>query len=70
MPPENVKPAEWMYSLPFLGNHLLVTAALRGEAIPMMGMLLGWVGTLLLTTGCLLFTVRLLADERIVFGRN
>jgi sodium transport system permease protein len=60
----------WMYGVPVLGQQLLVSELMRGEALGVLPFVLSTVGCLALTALCLTQISRLLSDERIVFGRS
>jgi len=60
----------WMYSVPVLGQELLVSELMRGEALGVMPFVLGLVSCVVLAAALLAVTARMLGDERIVFGRS
>ncbi len=60
----------WMYSVPVLGQELLVSELMRGEALGVMPFVLGLVSCVVLAAALLTVTARMLGDERIVFGRS
>jgi sodium transport system permease protein len=64
------KPVTWMYSVPVLGQQLLVGDVMRGEPPGALPFLLSLLGCVILTGVCLALTTRLLSQERIVFGRG
>jgi len=62
-------PRPWMNWVPTLGQQLLMTAAIRGDAASVLGYLAAAAGTLVATAICVAVTARLLVQEKIVFGR-
>ena len=61
--------AWWMLPIPALGQHLLLTDVLGGEAIDIGSILLVVLSSPLLGLLCVELTARLFERERIVFGR-
>lgn len=66
----NVKPAGWMMWVPTLGQQLLASESMRGEPLNGPWLLVAAVSSLGLAALCLAATTRLLANERIIFGRG
>ncbi|MCI0570048.1 MAG: ABC transporter permease subunit [Myxococcaceae bacterium] len=64
-----VQDAPWMWGVPALGQDLLVSAVMRGEGVPALGVFLSTASALTLTVVLLGTIARLLGQERIVFGR-
>lgn len=64
-----IKPQLWMMGIPFLGQNLLVTDLMRGEGLDPTGLLLSLVGAVGVCVVCLAAAIRLLGNERVVFGR-
>lgn len=64
-----IDPQPWIAMIPLLGQHLLITEAMRGEP----GSLLGFVGAGVTVTLsgllCVAVTTRLFQREKIIFGR-
>ena len=64
-----IKNQLWMMAVPFLSQDLLITSAMRGEGVDPLWLCASAAATLALGAACLLATIRLLGQERIVFGR-
>lgn len=64
-----IKNQLWMMGVPFLSQDLLITSAMRGEGVDPIWLCASTAATLALAAACLLATIRLLGQERIVFGR-
>jgi sodium transport system permease protein len=64
-----LKAKAWMMLVPTLGQTLLVNDLMRGEAGPVAWFVLAALGAVGGTLLCLAVTIRLLGQERIVFGR-
>ncbi|MFO0659247.1 MAG: ABC transporter permease subunit [Polyangiaceae bacterium] len=64
-----VNPSAWMMLVPTLGQSVLVHSALRGEATPWSWYAIAGTSSLVFAAVILRITTRLLASERIVFGR-
>ena len=60
----------WMYAVPVLGQEMLIQEVMRGETLGAMPYLLGVASCGALALAFLAWTVRLLGDERIIFGRS
>jgi sodium transport system permease protein len=69
MDANHVSAASWMSLVPFLGQQMLFSSLLRGEAGPPFGMLIAAAASVALAVTCLKSTARLLRDERIVIAR-
>jgi sodium transport system permease protein len=63
------KTRPWMTAVPTLGQQLLASRVMRGEPFHMALYSLAAVSTLAAAAVCLLLTVRLLTQEKIIFGR-
>jgi sodium transport system permease protein len=64
-----VKEAAWQFAVPVLGQLAALSRVVRGEELRVLDWLLPSAIAALVATGCILLVARLLADERIVFGR-
>lgn len=64
-----LKPQLWMMGVPFLGQNLLVTGIMRGEGLDPTGLVLSIVGAVVVAAICLAAAIKLLGNERVVFGR-
>ena len=64
-----LKTTAWMAATPMLGQALLLNDALRGEPLVPAWFALAALGAIAAAALCLALCARLLADERIVFGR-
>lgn len=63
-----MEPSLWMASVPALGQQVMTSMVLRGEAIPMSYWMLSSLVCMVLTTGCLLWMGRVLASEYLSKG--
>ena len=66
---EPIDPELWMYAVPSLSHHLLVTDVLTGNAVDPIGATITAVSCLLLAAVLLTATTGLFKRERIIFGR-
>ena len=66
---EPIDPELWMYAVPSLSHHLLVTDILTGNAVNPIGATITAVSCLLLAAVLLTATTGLFKRERIIFGR-
>lgn len=64
-----VKPQDWMFWVPALGQQLLMTDVMRGDPTHALVWIGATVGACLVGAACLAITSRLLVQEKIVFGR-
>ncbi len=60
--------ADWMLTVPLLGQRLLLDQVLRGDGLNVAGLLLNAGTTLLLTAALFTVLVRILRSERVVYG--
>lgn len=60
----------WMFAVPVLGQELLAGEVMRGEALGPLPFLIAAASSLAVATLAMAITTRLLAQERIVFGRG
>ncbi len=65
-----VQSKTWMFAVPVLGQEMLVQELMRGESVGALPFVLGLVSCGALALVFLGWTARLLADERIIFGRS
>lgn len=65
-----IETSTWMFAVPVLGQELLLSKLMRAEALSALPFALGMASSGLLTALVLFGTSRLLADERIIFGRS
>ncbi|MDP6734320.1 MAG: ABC transporter permease [Gammaproteobacteria bacterium] len=63
-----VEDADWMLTIPLLGQRLLLDQVLRGDGLSVAGLLLNTGTTLLLTAAIFIVLVRILRSERVVYG--
>jgi sodium transport system permease protein len=66
---EPVKPARWLAAVPLFGQQILANELIRGELAQPLRLLLPLPATLIVAALCTALTVRLLREERIIFGR-
>jgi sodium transport system permease protein len=64
-----VKPATWMMAVPTLGQSILISQVMRGEASRPLWFIMAFVSSVVLGLAALGGCVRLLRHERIIFGR-
>ncbi len=64
-----LKDAFWQLTVPVLGQQMMLTRNLRGEANPLQDWLMPAGVALHIAGGCVVWVSQLLAEERIVFGR-
>ncbi|MDC0712835.1 ABC transporter permease [Stigmatella sp. ncwal1] len=64
-----IKSQPWMFAIPVFGQQLLMGEVMRGEALGGGPYVLGALGCFVAAAVCLVFTTRLLGQERIIFGR-
>jgi sodium transport system permease protein len=65
-----VQSQTWMFAIPVFSQQLLVGEVLRGQAVGVLPFVLGTLGSAAAAALCLALTTRLLAEERIIFGRS
>jgi sodium transport system permease protein len=65
-----VQSQTWMFAIPVFSQQLLVGEVLRGQAVGVLPFILGTLGSAAAAALCLTLTTRLLAEERIIFGRS
>jgi sodium transport system permease protein len=63
------RPGSWTAALPIVGQHELLAAIVRGQALPVVGLVVAAAGSLLVTAGLVAATAWLLASERIIGAR-
>ena len=66
---EPIDPVLWMYTMPSLAQHLLVTDILTGNRVNAADVAITATSSLLLAGALLMATTRLFQGERIIFGR-
>jgi sodium transport system permease protein len=65
-----VQSQTWMFTIPVFSQQLLVGEVLRGQPVGVLPFVLGTLGSAAAAALCLALTTRLLAEERIIFGRS
>ncbi|MDY7232264.1 ABC transporter permease [Hyalangium rubrum] len=65
-----VQSQPWMFTIPVFSQQLLVGEVMRGQPVGVLPFLLGALGCAVAAALCLALTTRLLAEERIIFGRS
>nr|WP_239577306.1 ABC transporter permease [Archangium primigenium] len=65
-----VQSQTWMFAVPVLGQEMIIQEVIRGEPLGVLPFLLGLASCAALAGVFLAWTARLLADERIIFGRS
>ena len=65
-----LKDAFWQLWVPVLGQQMVLTRIMRGEALGVQDWVVPALVAVVLAAGCLHAVARLLRDERIVFGRS
>lgn len=65
-----VQSQPWMFTIPVFSQQLLVGEVMRGQPVGVLPFLLGALGCAAAAALCLSLTTRLLAEERIIFGRS
>ena len=65
-----VQSQPWMFAIPVFSQQLLVGEVLRGQPVGVLPFILGTLGSSAAAILCLALTTRLLAEERIIFGRS
>ncbi len=65
-----VQSQTWMFAVPVLGQEMIIQEVIRGEPLGVLPFLLGLASCAALAGAFLAWTARLLADERIIFGRS
>ncbi|ATB29120.1 ABC transporter permease [Melittangium boletus] len=65
-----VQSKTWMFAVPVLGQEMIVQEVMRGEALGALPFVLSLASCGALALVFLAWTARLLADERIIFGRS
>ncbi len=66
---DSAKPARWLATVPLFGQQILATELIKGELASPLRLVSTVPGTLLVTALSVALTVRLLRQERIIFGR-